>query len=35
MDEKLQWNKSDYGGVEVLLVDSDEIWVPEIAQFGM
>jgi hypothetical protein len=35
LDEKLRWKQSDYGGVDVLVVDSDEIWVPEISQFGM
>lgn len=33
-DEHLQWKPSNYGGLDVLHVDSDEIWVPEISQFA-
>ena len=33
-DEHLQWKPSDYGGLDNLHVDSDEIWVPEISQFA-
>jgi hypothetical protein len=35
MDEKLQWDPSNYGGVGVFHVHTSEIWVPEIAQFGL
>ncbi|XP_023726354.1 neuronal acetylcholine receptor subunit beta-3 isoform X2 [Cryptotermes secundus] len=32
-DEHLQWNPSDYGGLDNLHVDSYEIWVPEVSEF--
>ncbi|XP_069678414.1 neuronal acetylcholine receptor subunit non-alpha-3-like isoform X1 [Periplaneta americana] len=33
-DEHLRWNPDDYGGITSLNVNSDEIWVPEVAQFA-
>jgi nicotinic acetylcholine receptor len=29
-DSKLRWNPEDYGGVDVLYVPSDMIWLPDI-----
>uniref|UniRef100_A0A7E4US16 Acetylcholine receptor subunit alpha-type unc-63 n=1 Tax=Panagrellus redivivus TaxID=6233 RepID=A0A7E4US16_PANRE len=33
-DSKLQWNPADYGGVEVLYVPSDLIWLPDIVLYN-
>ncbi|VDN58332.1 unnamed protein product [Dracunculus medinensis] len=33
-DYKLKWNPSDYGGVEVLYVPSDMIWLPDIVLYN-
>ena len=33
-DLKLQWDPADYGGVEVLYVPSDLIWLPDIVLYN-
>ncbi|GMT30642.1 hypothetical protein PFISCL1PPCAC_21939, partial [Pristionchus fissidentatus] len=33
-DYKLRWNPEDYGGVEVLYVPSDTIWLPDIVLYN-
>nr|AXS78312.1 Nicotinic acetylcholine receptor subunit alpha-type 63 [Anisakis simplex]AXS78315.1 Acetylcholine receptor subunit alpha-type unc-63 [Anisakis simplex] len=34
MDYKLKWNPADYGGVDVLYVPSDMIWLPDIVLYN-
>ncbi|KAL3105671.1 hypothetical protein niasHT_021554 [Heterodera trifolii] len=34
MDSKLRWNPRDYGGVEVLYVPSEMIWLPDIVLYN-
>ncbi|KAK9892103.1 hypothetical protein WA026_018306 [Henosepilachna vigintioctopunctata] len=33
-DEKLIWNESDYGGIDKIMVSTDEIWKPNIILFN-
>ncbi|KAK6015358.1 Neurotransmitter-gated ion-channel ligand binding domain protein, partial [Ostertagia ostertagi] len=33
-DYKLRWNPDDYGGVDVLYVPSDTIWLPDIVLYN-
>lgn len=33
-DYKLQWNPEDYGGVEMLYVPSEHIWLPDIVLYN-
>ncbi|MFH4973771.1 hypothetical protein AB6A40_000480 [Gnathostoma spinigerum] len=33
-DYKLKWNPSDYGGIDVLYVPSDMIWLPDIVLYN-
>uniref|UniRef100_A0AC35FQN9 Neurotransmitter-gated ion-channel ligand-binding domain-containing protein n=1 Tax=Panagrolaimus sp. PS1159 TaxID=55785 RepID=A0AC35FQN9_9BILA len=33
-DSKLRWNPEDYGGVDVLYVPSDMIWLPDIVLYN-
>lgn len=33
-DYKLQWNPDDYGGVEMLYVPSEHIWLPDIVLYN-
>jgi nicotinic acetylcholine receptor len=33
-DCNLKWNPKDYGGLEVLYVPSDHIWLPDIVLFN-
>jgi len=34
MDYKMKWNPADYGGVEMLYVPSQHIWLPDIVLFN-
>ena len=33
-DYKLQWNPDEYGGVEMMYVPSQNIWLPDIVLFN-
>lgn len=33
-DYKLKWNPDDYGGVEMLHVPSEHIWLPDIVLYN-
>lgn len=33
-DYKLQWNPEEYGGVEMLYVPSEHIWLPDIVLYN-
>lgn len=33
-DYKLRWNPYEYGGVKVLYVPSEEIWLPDIVLYN-
>jgi nicotinic acetylcholine receptor len=33
-DSKLRWNPRDYGGVDVLYVPSEMIWLPDIVLYN-
>lgn len=34
LDYKLRWDPEDYGGVEMLYVPSQHIWLPDIVLFN-
>ena len=34
VDYKMKWNPADYGGVEMLYVPSQHIWLPDIVLFN-
>ena len=34
MDYKMKWKPEDYGGVEMLYVPSQHIWLPDIVLFN-
>lgn len=33
-DYKLQWNPQEYGGIEMLYVPSENIWLPDIVLYN-
>lgn len=33
MDVKLRWNPDDYGGIKIIRVPSDSLWIPDIVLF--
>lgn len=33
-DYKLKWDPNDYGGVEMLYVPSEQIWLPDVVLFN-
>lgn len=33
-DYKLRWNPEEYGGVEMLYVPSEQIWLPDVVLFN-
>ena len=33
IDVKLRWNPDDYGGIKLIRVPSDSLWIPDIVLF--
>jgi len=34
-DERLRWNKEDFGGVDVIRYDSDDVWKPDVTLYNV